>query len=188
MRSLLGMVEALLFVSGDPLTLKDLTKATEWDEEAVRTALDELSLRYSASDGGLQIIEVANGWQMTTKPDYAPIVGKLLAPNANRLSKAALEVVTIVAYRQPCTSADIEAIRGVSSDGVLKTLIERELIADVGRRQTPGRPILYGTTDAFLHYFGLSSIDALPPLPDDPDAEAAAATESAVVRAGGLDL
>lgn len=188
MRSLLGMVEALLFVSGDPLTIKDLVKATEWDEDAVTAALHELQQRYAASDGGLQCTEVANGWQMTTKPDYAHIVGKLLAPNANRLSKAALEVVTIVAYRQPCTSADIEAIRGVSSDGVLRTLVERELVADVGRRQTPGRPILYGTTDLFLHYFGLASIDALPALPDDPDAEAAAATETAVVKAGGLDL
>ena len=188
MRSLLGMVESLLFVSGDPLTIKDLVKATEWDDAAVLSALKELQQRYESSDGGLQCIEVANGWQMTTKPVYAHIVGKLLAPNANRLSKAALEVVTIIAYRQPCTSADIEAIRGVSSDGVLKTLIERELVSDVGRRQTPGRPILYGTSDTFLHYFGLASIDALPQLPDDPDAEAAAATETAVVKAGGLDL
>jgi segregation and condensation protein B len=129
------MVEALLFVSGDPLTVKDITKATEWDDEAVIASLHELQQRYAASDGGLQCTEVANGWQITTKPDYAPIVGKLLAPNANRLSKAALEVVTIIAYRQPCTSAEIEAIRGVSSDGVLKTLLERELVADVGRRQ-----------------------------------------------------
>lgn len=188
MRSLLGMVESLLFVSGDPLTVKDLVKATEWDEGAVMSALRELQQRYASSDGGVQCIEVANGWQLTTKPEYAHIVGKLLAPNANRLSKAALEVVTIIAYRQPCTSADIEAIRGVSSDGVLKTLVERELVADIGRRQTPGRPILYGTTDTFLHYFGLASIDALPQLPDDPDAEAAAATETAVVKAGGLDL
>lgn len=188
MRSLIGMVEALLFVSGDPLTLRDLVKATEWDEDAVLSALRELKQRYEDSDSGIQCTEVANGWQLTTKPEYAHIIGKLLAPNANRLSKAALEVVTIVAYRQPCTSADIEAIRGVSSDGVLKTLLERELLADVGRRQTPGRPILYGTTDAFLHYFGLASIDALPPLPDDPDADVAEATETAIVKAGGLDL
>lgn len=172
MRSLLGMIEALLFVSGEPMQLRELVKATEWDDDAVLEALAELKQRYESQDSGLQVVEIAGGWQLATRSEYAPIVGKLLAPNANRLSRPALETVTIVAYRQPCTQAELEAIRGVSCDGVLKTLVERELIAEAGRKQTPGRPILYATTAQFLHYFGLASIDDLPPLPDDAPTEA----------------
>jgi segregation and condensation protein B len=167
MRSLLGMVEALLFVSGDPLSLKELVKATEWDEDAVLEALEELRVRYQNSDSGLRIVAIDDGYQLATRPEYGETIGKLLAPHANRLSKPALETLTIVAYRQPATAAEIEAIRGVSCDGVLKTLQDRELITEAGRKQTPGRPILYATTAAFLHYFGLSSLDELPALPDD---------------------
>lgn len=167
MRSLLGMVEALLFVSGDPLSLKDLTKATEWDEEAVGEAVEELRQRYREQDSGLQIVRMDEGYQLATRPEYGETIGKLLAPHANRLSKPALETLTIVAYRQPVTQAEVEAIRGVACDGVLKTLQERELIYEVGRKQTPGRPILYATTAAFLHYFGLASIEDLPTLPED---------------------
>jgi segregation and condensation protein B len=172
MRSLLGMIEALLFVSGDALTIKELCKATEWDEEAVSEAIGALKQRFESADSGLQLVEIAGGWQLSTRTEYAPIIGKLLAPNANRLSRPSLETVTIVAYRQPCTQAEIEAIRGVSCDGVLKTLVDRELIEEAGRKQTPGRPILYATTGQFLHYFGLASIDDLPPLPDDLPTEA----------------
>jgi len=172
MRSLLGMVEALLFVSGDPLSLKELSKATEWDEDAVREALDELRLRYQDADSGLRIVALGEDtFQLATRPEYGETIGKLLAPHANRLSKPALETLTIVAYRQPATAAEIEAIRGVSCDGVLKTLQERELISEAGRKQTPGRPILYATTPAFLHYFGLTSIEDLPTLPDDAPTE-----------------
>jgi segregation and condensation protein B len=167
MRSVLGMVEALLFVSGDPLSLKDLTKATEWDEEAVQEAIDALRQRYKNQDSGLQIVQLEGGFQLATRPEYGETIGKLLAPHANRLSKPALETLTIVAYRQPATQAEVEAIRGVSCDGVLKTLQERELVCEAGRKQTPGRPILYATTNAFLHYFGLTSIDDLPALPED---------------------
>jgi segregation and condensation protein B len=169
MRSLLGMVEALLFVSGEPLSLKAIAKATEWDEEAVLDALQELQERSINSDSGLQVMEIAGGWQLGTRPEYAPTIGKLLAPHANRLTKPALETVTIIAYRQPLTQAEIEAIRGVGCDGVLKTLTERELIGEVGRKQTPGRPILYGTTPQFLHYFGMASLEELPPLPDEEE-------------------
>jgi segregation and condensation protein B len=169
MRSLLGMVEALLFVSGEPLSLKAIAKATEWDEEAVLDALKELQERYVQSDSGLQVLEIAGGWQLGTRPEYATTIGKLLAPHANRLTKPALETVTIIAYRQPLTQAEIEAIRGVGCDGVLKTLTERELIGEVGRKQTPGRPILYGTTPQFLHYFGMASLEELPPLPDEEE-------------------
>jgi segregation and condensation protein B len=171
MRSLVGMVEALLFVSGEPLSLKDLVKATEWDEDAVQDALAELRERYRTLDSGLQLVVSDDAFQLATRPEYGETIGKLLAPHANRLSKPALETLTIVAYRQPATQAEIEAIRGVSCDGVLKTLQERELISEAGRKQTPGRPILYATTTAFLHYFGLTSLDELPALPEDVPTE-----------------
>lgn len=171
---LAGIIECLLFVAGEPLTAKELAKTTETDEAAVHGAVRLLRDRYAAS--GLQIVEIARGYQMATRPEYAPAVAKLLAPNANRLSRPALETVTIIAYRQPCTQAEIEAIRGVASDGVLKTLLEREMIKDAGRKPTPGRPILYATTDNFLHYFGLADLSDLPALDED---EIEARTEAA---------
>ncbi len=177
MTSLVGTVEALLFASGEPLALRDLVKATEWDEAAVREALASLGEILRASDRGLLLLEIAGGWQLATRPDYAPAIGRLLAPRANRLSKPALETVTIVAYRQPVTQLEIEAIRGVSCDGVLKTLMERELIHEAGRKQTP----------AFLHYFGLSDLEALPPLPDDSEPEDREAEATLALQAAGVD-
>ena len=187
MTSLVGMIEALLFASGEPLTMRELEKATEWDADAVREALTELERVLDASSRGLVLMEIAGGWQLATRPDYAGAVGRLLAPRANRLSKPALETVTIVAYRQPVTQLEIEAIRGVACDGVIRTLMDRELIHEAGRRPTPGRPILYGTTAAFLHYFGLASLDALPPLAEDAEPEDRSAEASAALSAAGVD-
>ncbi len=180
------IIEALLFASGDPLTVKELVKATDTDNETVGIALGELRDRYDRVESALQVVEIANGYQMATRPVYAPYIGKLLAPHANRLSKPALETATIIAYRQPCTQAEIEAVRGVGSDGVLKTLVERELIAEAGRKQAPGRPLLYATTAQFLHYFGLSSLDELPALEDDEEAQSddRDAAETALIAAG----
>ena len=165
------IIECLLFVAGEPLSLRELAKTTETDDDSVYEALRLMRERFTAS--GLHVVEIAGGWQLSTRPEFAPAIGKLLAPRANRLSKPALETAAIIAYRQPCTQAEVEAIRGVAVDGVLKTLSERELIQEAGRKQTPGRPILYATTPAFLHYFGLSCLEDLPPLDDDSeDAEA----------------
>jgi segregation and condensation protein B len=158
-------IEAILFVSGEPVTLKEIAKITDWDTDAVYAALIELRGRYVHS--ALQILEIAEGYQMSTRAEFAKTVTKYLAPHANRLSKPGLETVTIVAYQQPCTIAEVESIRGVSCDGVMKTLLERELIVETGRKQTPGRPILYGTTGQFLHYFGLGSLDDLPALEEE---------------------
>lgn len=176
--ALAPVIECLLFVAGEPLSAKELAKTTETDIEAVFEALRGLRDRYAFS--GLQIVEIAGGFQMSTRPEFAPAVGKLLAPHANRLSRPALETVTIIAYRQPCTQAEIEAIRGVASDAVLKTLLDRDLIKDAGRKPTPGRPILYATTDAFLHYFGLADLAALPLLEEDEEGAEAAARHEAV--------
>ncbi|MBC8134678.1 MAG: SMC-Scp complex subunit ScpB [Fibrella sp.] len=180
------IIEALLFASGDPLTVKELVKATDTDIETVTIALRGLGDRYSQAGSALQLVEIANGFQLATRSEYAAYIGKLLAPHANRLSKPALETATIIAYRQPCTQAEIEAVRGVGSDGVLKTLMERELIAEAGRKQTPGRPLLYATTPQFLHYFGLSSLTELPVMEDDEEAQAAdqEAAHTALVAAG----
>jgi segregation and condensation protein B len=178
------IIECLLFVAGEPLSARELAKTTETDEFTVHEAVRLLRDRCAAS--GLHVIEIAGGYQTATRPEYAPSVGKMLAPYANRLSRPALETVTIVAYRQPCTQAEIEAIRGVAVDAVLKTLLERELIREVGRKPSPGRPILYGTTDAFLHYFGLASLDDLPALETDEEAqeEVNAMAHTALAAAG----
>jgi len=183
MSSLSKIIECLLFVSGEPLTAKELAKTTETDLPSVYEAVRDLRSRYIAGDSGLQIVEVAHGFQMTTRPDYAPHVGKLLAPNANRLSRPALETVTIVAYRQPCTQTDIEAIRGVGSDTVIKTLVDRGLIFEAGRKPSPGRPIVYATTEEFLHYFGLNTLDDLPPLDEEDEPVAASADREALATA-----
>ena len=180
------IIEALLFASGDPLTLRELIKATDTDTDTVLQAVQTLRNRYTENESALQIVEIAAGYQMATRGVFAPYIGELLAPHANRLSKPALETVTIIAYRQPCTQAEMEAVRGVSCDGVLKTLMERELIADAGRKNAPGRPLLYATTPQFLHYFGMRTIADLPPMENDADEIAAntEAAQSALIAAG----
>ncbi len=137
----------------------------------VEQAIHELRLDYA--ERGLQIIRIAGGYQMCTRPEYADFISALLKPERIRLSRAALETAAIVAYRQPVTQPEIESIRGVNSDAVLKTLLERNLIKQVGRRETVGRPILYATTDEFLNHFGLNDLSELPELaePADPETE-----------------
>ena len=178
------IIECLLFVAGEPLSAKELARTTETETDAVVEALRGLGSRYDSESSGLQIIEIAGGYQMATRPEYAPTIGRLLAPHANRLSRPALETATIIAYRQPCTQADIEAVRGVSSDAVLKTLTERGLIHEAGRKPSPGRPILYATTGDFLHYFGLTALSDLPPLDEDEDASDVQAMTTALAAAG----
>ncbi|MDX1931225.1 MAG: SMC-Scp complex subunit ScpB [Capsulimonadales bacterium] len=182
---LTAILECLLFVAGEPLAPAELAKLTGTSEERLVEALTALRERYRLAGSGLQLIEIAGGWQMGTRPEFASLIGRFLAPNANRLSRPALETVTIIAYRQPCTQAEIEAIRGVAVDGVLKTLVERELIREAGRKPSPGRPILYATTEAFLHYFGLASLAQLPvPEEDDPPENREEAMRTALVAAG----
>jgi len=126
--------------------------------------LAELRRSYEQADRGLQVIEVAGGYRLVTKPQYAAFVEKLRRPQRIRLSRAALETLAIIAYRQPVTAGEIEQIRGVNSSGVLHTLVERELVSASGRREGPGRPRLYVTTQKFLDVFGIASLDELPPL------------------------
>lgn len=156
-----SVLECMLFVSDGPLTAKDLAGTLEIDEETVTVALNELEEQLDSS-GGIKLMRIAGGYQLCTKPEYADYCTMLLQPAKKRLSKAALETLAVVAYRQPCTMPEVEAVRGVAVDGVMRTLAERGLVKEAGRKQTPGRPILYATTPEFLEYFGLNDLSELP--------------------------
>jgi segregation and condensation protein B len=121
--------------------------------------------------GPLQLVRIAGGYQVCTKPECADAITRFLKPQRQRLTRSALEVLAIVAYRQPITTAEIEKIRGVQSDYALRSLVEKDLIYEVDRMATPGRPILYGTTDQFLHIFSLNDLDELPPIQGEPVVE-----------------
>jgi segregation and condensation protein B len=158
-------VESLLFASPEPLTVERICQVLEVSPEDAIEALSALT-NGAFDNRGILVMAVAGGYQMCTHPDFAPYIGKLLAPPPPRLSRAAMETLAIVAYRQPATLPEIEAIRGVDASGVVKTLCERGMIQDVGRKETVGRPTLYATTAAFLRHFGLNSVDDLPELPE----------------------
>lgn len=157
------LLEALLFVTEEPLPAAKLAGITGAALKDIRSCLAELQQEYLASDRGLQVMEVARGFQLATKPEVAPIVEKLFKEeNRYTLSQAALETLAIIAYRQPVTRVDMEAIRGVKVDGVLDTLLKRRFIRVAGRKDATGRPMLYGTTREFLQYFGLKDLSELP--------------------------
>ena len=165
---LIETLEALLFVADAPVALNDLCVAAEAKREEAEAALMELGARM-AGDGPLQLVQIAGGYQVCTKPEYAEAITRFLKPQRQRLTRSALEVLAIVAYKQPITSGEIEKIRGVQSDYALRSLVEKELIEEVDRMATPGRPILYGTTDQFLHIFNLNGLDELPPIQGEPE-------------------
>ncbi len=158
------IVEALLFASDAPLTAADIAAADDsLDEAAVEAAIHELRQAYEAEGRAFQIYEMAGGFQILTRPEFAPYLERFdTVVHTARLSPAALEVLAIIAYRQPIGRAEIEEIRGVASSGVLRTLQERELITPVGRGEGLGRPVLYGTTTKFLEHFGFRSLEDLP--------------------------
>ncbi len=162
------LLEALLFVAGEPVTVTELARALDLPPDAVEQALDALAT--TCAGRGVRLQRDADRVQMVSAPEAAAVIERFLgAPASSRLSTAALETLTIIAYRQPITRAQIEAIRGVDSSGVLRALLSRDLIAEGGRLETAGRPILYVTTAEFLRQFGLSSLSDLPPL-DLPEA------------------
>ncbi len=161
-----ALIEALLFVAPAPIPLARLAQALELGEESIHAALDVLAERYAGERRGVRVIRRADRVHLTTAPEAAPHIERFLGLDlSTKLSGAALETLAVIAYRQPLTRGDIEAIRGVNCDGVLKTLLARALIEPVGRLEQPGRPFLYGTTLQFLQYFGLEGLDRLPPLP-----------------------
>lgn len=159
-------LETLLFIADHPLPVESLAQLCEVKkQERVKALLDELKAVYDVEERALQIMQVAGGWQMSTRPAYSLWVRKLYHNKMTvRLTQAALETLCIIAYKQPLTRAEIEAIRGVEVIGPLDTLTERRLITVIGRRETTGRPILYGTTTEFLRQFGLNTLSDLPKL------------------------
>ena len=157
-----AIIECLLFVSGQPLSAEKIAEIAELKVEDVVSFIAELKQEYS--ERGFQIAELAGGYQLMSNPEYFPYVERLYKPQAQTLSQAALETLAIIAYRQPVTRADIEQIRGVKVDGVLATLLEKKLVQEVGRKESPGRPILYGTGEQFLTFFGINSLEELPPV------------------------
>jgi segregation and condensation protein B len=158
------LIEALLFASEAPLTAADLARADlTLDEEQVELLVDELRREYEAEERSFDIVEIAGGYQILTRAEFAPVLERFdTVPVTSRLSAAALETLGIIAYRQPVGRAEIEDIRGVGAGAVLKTLLERNLIDVVGRGEGLGRPLLYGTTRHFLEHFGFRSLAELP--------------------------
>ncbi|HEX5726117.1 MAG TPA: SMC-Scp complex subunit ScpB [Longimicrobiaceae bacterium] len=158
------MVEALLFASEAPLSAAELARADEaLDEEVVEAAIAELRAEYDRDERAFDVYEVAGGYQLLTRPEYAPVLERFdTVPAVHRLSGPALETLAILAYRQPVGRAEVEEIRGVGAGGVLKTLQERGLVDVVGRGEGLGRPLLYGTTPFFLQHFGFRTLDDLP--------------------------
>ena len=162
------IVEALLFASDAPLTAEDIARVDErLDEDTVEAVVQQLREEYETQERSWQIYEIAGGYQMLTRPEFAPYLERYdTVPQQTRLSNPALEVLAVIAYRQPIGRNEVEEIRGVGSSGVLKTLQDRALIDVVGRSEGLGRPLLYGTTQKFLDHFGFNSLDDLPK-PDD---------------------
>jgi segregation and condensation protein B len=158
-------LEALFFVSDEPLTTSVLAQALDLDRRTVEEMCERLAAELDERGSGLTLRPVAGGWRFYTHPDTAPIVEQfVLSSRQARLTKASLETLAIVAYKQPVTRHQVNAIRGVNSDGVLRALVDRGLVEEAGREEAPGRPVLFATTPGFLERLGLSSLAALPPL------------------------
>jgi len=158
------IVEAVLFASEAPLKAEEIARADDaLNEDLVEEAIQELNAVYSESERAFETRELGEGYQLLTRADFAPYLERFdTIPRPSRLSGPALETLAIIAYRQPITRAEIEQIRGVAVDGVVQTLVERELIEVCGEADAPGRPRLYGTTQFFLEHFGLKGLDELP--------------------------
>ena len=165
MSDLRKQLEAILFVADEPVPLTQLAQVTETAKGTVEAALQELRSEYESADRGIVLREIAGGWRMFTHPDVGPYVERfVLAVQNPRLTQAALETLSIVAYKQPVSRQQVSAIRGVDSDGVITTLEQRGLVREVGRDPGPGQAILYGTTPLFLERMGLKGLEDLPPI------------------------
>ena len=165
--------EALLFIAERPLATSELADLAEVSRLQVEGALNELEQQLEEDGRGLRLQRMNEEWQLVTAPELGGKLAAYAARQETRLTPAALEALAVVAYRQPCTRADVDRVRGVDSDYVVRSLLHRRLIVEVGRRDTPGRPILLGTTFTLLERFGLTSLDDLPPLSSEAAALAA---------------
>jgi segregation and condensation protein B len=164
-REIMGLIESLLFVSGDAIPAKRIAEFLNMDVRKVRKLMERLIDVFNFERRGLQVIRVDDSYQLATRPEYGEYIDKFFGSDKKQtLSQAVLETLSIIAYRQPITRMDIELIRGVKCEYAINVLIDKGLIKEVGRLDAPGRPILYGTTNLFLRSFGLSSLEDLPPL------------------------
>jgi len=173
-QQLKSAIEALLFVAGNPLSLEKLTGVLEGPApEQVEAQLGALRNEYEDRGAGIMLVEVAGGYQLATRPEQASWIRKFKAVKVSaKLSKPALETLAIVAYRQPITRTEIEAVRGVNIGGIMRNLMERRLVKIVGKKDVPGKPMMYGTSQEFLQYFGLKDLSSLPTLKEFQELEA----------------
>jgi segregation and condensation protein B len=163
MDDLKNILESLLFVSDEPLSIERLADVlAEPTKKTIREALNALMVEYEDRQGAFTLHEVAGGFQFRSRPQYVPWIKRLIQPKPARLSKAALETLAIIAYKQPVMRSDVEHLRGVDCGGVLRVLLERKLIRVLGRKEIPGRPLIYATTKQFLEVFDLKSLNDLP--------------------------
>jgi segregation and condensation protein B len=163
MDDLKNIIESLLFVAEEPLTIEQIKQVLSLpDTKLIRQTLNELMGDYEDRQGAFGLHEVAGGYQFRSRPEYVPWIKRLLQPKPSRLSKAALETLAIIAYKQPMIRSDVEHLRGVDCGGVLRMLLERKLIRVLGRKEIPGRPLIYATTKQFLQVFDLKNLKDLP--------------------------
>ena len=163
-----GRIEAILFVAGEAVAVKDLARALQLGEKELNRVLNEMKDEYDYEQRGFLLKRFGNNVQLATRPLYAEDVVRLLQPvQQQSLSQAAMETLAVVAYKQPVTRADVEQIRGVKCDYSLQSLMLKNLIEEAGRKDTIGRPILYRTTDKFLSHFGIQNLEELPPMPEN---------------------
>lgn len=165
--TLKGRIEAILFVAGEAVSIRDLAKALQTDEKEIRKEVGALKDEYDFEQRGFLLKRFGDNIQLATRPLYAGDVVRLLQPvQQQSLSQAAMETLAVVAYKQPVTRAEVEQIRGVKCDYSLQSLMNKGLIREAGRKDTIGRPILFATTDEFLSHFGLEGLEGLPPMPE----------------------
>ena len=166
------VVEAILFVAGEPVKIAELAKALEMDEKDALRAVEALERHFEDEKRGITVKRYGDHLRLETRAEYAPYVEKMLQPvQRQSLSQTAMETLAVIAYRQPTTKGEVEQVRGVKCDYSVQSLLQKGLIKEVGRKEALGRPILYATTDKFLEHFGISDIRELPPLPDPQPVE-----------------
>ena len=166
-----ALVEAVLFLESDPLTVDNIATVSELSKDVVNECLELLKEKYTAENSGVELAMITGGWTLVPKKDVWDVLKERYGnKNAGKLSRSAMETLSIIAYKQPITRAEIEAIRGVPPDNMIRALVERQLVREVGKKDAPGRPSQFGTTKEFLKFFGLNSIADLPQL-DEKESE-----------------
>jgi segregation and condensation protein B len=169
-----AILEALLFASGEPLTIGAIAKATSLSEQNIREIIRELTADYRDRNSGIVIAEIADGYEMATDPELAAWIRRMKNVHvSNKLSQPSIETLSIIAYKQPITKVEIDQLRGVNSDAAVKSLLDKRLVKIIGKKESPGRPFLYSTTNEFLQYFGLKNLTELPAIHDFFNSEAA---------------